>query len=139
MMDIIVIFSLICYNHIKIIGGTNMAKEKSFTYQLSDSDVKTILTTLLVMDEVLFEIDIPGLDESTKLRCSIFGKKASESLLDFSKQISFNELSSIHISLQIANMINHGDILVDNYSKNLCSQFVFSINKLLPVFDSFFS
>jgi len=116
-----------------------MPKSNSFNHELSVSDIKTLLTTLTVMDEVLPIVDIPELDEFTKLQCSSFGKQAVEHLSDLSTQLSNNELSAIHVSLQIADLINHSDVSVDDYSKKLCSQHIFSINKLLPIFDSLFS
>lgn len=116
-----------------------MSKGKLFNYELSESDIKTLLTTLTVMDEVLPVVDIPELDELTKLQCSTYGKQAMEHLSNLSTQISDNEISAIHVSLQLADLINRSDISVDDYSKNLCSQNIFSINKLLPIFDSFFS
>lgn len=116
-----------------------MSKRKSFNYELSESDIKALLTTLTVMDELLPVVNIPELDELTKLQCSTFGKQAIERLSNFSTLISYNELSAIHVSLQLASLINRDDVSVDDYSKKLCSQYIFSINKLLPIFDSFFS
>lgn len=90
------------------------------------------------MDAVLPDVDLPELDELTKLQCSTFSPKAADRLCSIPDQISHNELTAVYVSLQLADLINHGDVSVDDHSKKLCSQNIFSINKLLPVFDSFF-
>lgn len=67
-----------------------------------------------------------------------YGKSAMDHLLCISPKITMNELSAIHMSLQLADMINHEEVDVDEVSLDLCHKNVFVISKLLSVFDDYF-
>ena len=116
-----------------------MPKNKPFNYQLTESDVKTLLSTLLIMKNVLPTVDIDEFDLATKLNCLSFGDKATKQLSAMSVSVSHNELSAMHVSLQLADMINCSEIEVDPDIKKQCSDYFFSIKHLLSVVDSFFA
>lgn len=111
---------------------------KKFTYQLTHTDIKTILVTLTVMLEKLPQLELDELSLEEIQYAVKYGKSVSKKLSNMEEIITNNELSSIHISLQLAYMINQGDVIVDDYSYNLCREYVFDINRLLPVFEVYF-
>lgn len=111
---------------------------KKFTYQLTESDVKTILVTLTVMQETLPYLDLEELSPNDVACALSYGKSAVNRLSNMSSRITLNELSAIHMSLQLADMINHEEVDVDEFSLNLCHENIFVINKLLSVFDNYF-
>lgn len=111
---------------------------KNFTYQLSESDIQTILSTLIVMLEILPHLDLEELPPDTVSSALLYGKSAMNRLSCMSHKITNNELSAIHISLQLADMINHEEVDVDEVSSDLCHKNIFVINKLLSVFDDYF-
>lgn len=53
-------------------------------------------------------------------------------------RISNNHLASIYLALQIADGIISGDIPADEDSKSKCRNSLFTIRKLLSVFDDYF-
>lgn len=111
---------------------------KQFTYELSVSDIKTILATLTVMQNTLPDLELDELSEGEKLQCLVYGNSASERLAKCGNKFPHNELSAIHISLQLADMINQHEVDVDSTSTNICKEYMFDINKLLPIFDRYF-
>ena len=111
---------------------------KNFDYALSNSEIKTILTTLTVMLETFPLLCLDELSPQDKLDCITYGSSAIECLKNMNEQISRNELSAIHVSLQIADMVNHQELVVDEYSTQLCNSNAIEITKLLSVFDNYF-
>lgn len=111
---------------------------KKFTYEFTASDIKTILATLTVMENVLPTLDLEEMPEEVKLQCLVYGNSASERLVHLEERITRNELSSIHVSLQIADMINQHEVDVDSASVDICKKFVFDIQKLLSILDNYF-
>ena len=111
---------------------------KDFDYPLNDSDIKTLLTTLTVMLETFPLLSLDELSPQDKINCVTYGSSAIERLANVEERISRNELSAIHISLQIADMINCKELVVDEYSTQLCNSNAFAITKLLSVFDNYF-
>lgn len=115
-----------------------MSKKKNFDYQLTESDLDTLLVTLSVMLDVLPDYDSEEFDEDTKIQALSFGEQALLHLSTSYPRVQRNELIAIHISLGLADMINQNEIIVDPTYKKQCSEHLFSINHLLSVFDSFF-
>lgn len=115
-----------------------MSKKKNFDYQLTETDLDTLLVTLSVMLDVLPDYDPDEFDEDTMIQALSFGEQALLHLSTLNPRVRNNELSAIHISLQLADMINQNEIIVDPTYKKQCSERLFSINHLLSVFDSYF-
>lgn len=115
-----------------------MPKLRSFDYTPSESDIKTMLTTLFVMEESLPELDFEGTNPFFKQECLKYGKNAEQRLINLEQKISFNELQAIYNSLVIADMINHKELTVNAQLTQLCVNNIFGINKLLPIFENFF-
>lgn len=111
---------------------------KKFDYALNDSDIKTMLITLMVMLETFPLLCLDEFSPRDKINCIKYGSSAIECLRNMEELISQNELSAIHVSLQIADMVNHQELIVDEYSTQLCNSNAFAITKLLAVFDSYF-
>lgn len=111
---------------------------KKFTYQFTASDIKVILATLTVMENVLPTLELEEMPEEVKLQCLVHGNSASERLVHLEERITRNELSAIHVSLQIADMINQHEVDVDPASVDICKKFVFDIQKLLSILDDYF-
>ncbi len=111
---------------------------KKFDYALNDSDIKTMLITLMVMLETFPLLCLDEFSPQDKINCIKYGSSAIECLRNMEELISQNELSAIHVSLQIADMVNHQELIVDEYSTQLCNSNAFAITKLLAVFDSYF-
>lgn len=115
-----------------------MSKFKSFGYNPSESDVKTMLATLFVMEEALPDLELEETNPLFKQECLKYGKSAEKSLTNLEEKISFNELQAIYNSLVIADMINRKELTVDAQLTQFCLDNIFGINKLLPVFENFF-
>ena len=115
-----------------------MKRPKPFNYSPTEADINTMLTTLFVMEESLWDLDLEEMNPLFKHECLRYGKSAEKRLANLEEQISFNELQAIYNSLVIADMINHKKITVDAQLTQLCLDNIFGINKLLPVFEDFF-
>ena len=110
---------------------------KSFTYQLSTSDVKTLLVTLTVMSECLPDLNLEGVSPTRKSQVLLYCDSAIEKLSNEDDIASYGELDSIYLSLRLANMINYGYLFVDDDTSRLCRQYIFGIQKLLPIFEAY--
>lgn len=102
---------------------------KNIYYSLSDSDIETILFTLSIF---------PSLElEKTKLQATLnlqYCISAAEKLSNHIPDMNSNELRVVSASLEVARLINQGELKVDSEIKNECSRYLFSINKLSSFF-----
>ena len=112
---------------------------KKFTYQFSQDDIKTLTSTLAILIESLPYIDEDILEDDIKALCFRHGTSAIERFFNMESRISNNELSATHISLQYVHGILYGDFPADDSIRKLCSELLFGVQKLLPVFDEHFS
>ena len=110
---------------------------KPFTYSLSDNDVLTIISVLTVMVNELPDSDLVSPEIISQ--ALYYGDQALETLSNGGNQISNNQLSAIHMALQLADGIISGQVPASNDSIELCKNSLFSIRKLLSVFDKYFS
>lgn len=111
---------------------------KKINYEPSMSDVKTMLTTLTIMIEILPTLELDGFDELHKQQNIYYANAAFQRLEKLDTKISINELHAIYNSLVIADMINHKELNVDDAIAKHCLDHIFVIQKLLPVLDKFF-
>lgn len=107
---------------------------KHITYSFSDSDIKTILFTLTILPSLELEESEVQADINYQCCCS-----AGEKLINHSDNILANEFRVIYASLQAAQMVNQNELVVDSELKKECINHLFSINKLVSVFDKQFS
>lgn len=107
---------------------------KKFNYSFSDSDVETLILTLSVMP--LVELgDVSSIQQSINDSCCTSAiEKLNSSRTDFIP----NESHVMYASLKLADCILKGEIEVDSKTKKKISQYLFSINRLLPIFSSIF-
>jgi hypothetical protein len=110
---------------------------KPFTYSLSDNDVLTIISVLTVMVNELPDSDLVSPEIISQ--ALYYSDQALETLSNGGNQISNNQLSAIHMALQLADGIISGQVPASNDSIELCKNSLFSIRKLLSVFDKYFS
>jgi hypothetical protein len=111
---------------------------KFLNYELEKTDIDAMITSLSVM---LKSFDLFALDEFSpeeKTYCLAYGASALKRLVNHESKILNNELSAIHVSLQIADMINCNELIADNESTQLCSDCSAAISRLLPIFDNYF-
>lgn len=111
---------------------------KKFDYQPSTSDVETMLTTLTIMTSLLPTLDLEDFDELHKQQNIYYANSAIKRLENLETKISGNELQAIFNSLLIADMINHKELHVDESVAKLCTERIFTIQKLISVFENLF-
>ena len=109
---------------------------KKFTYSLSEDDIITIVNALTVMVTVLPDSDLVS-PESVD-QALYYGEQAVKTLSTLNTRVSNNQLAAIHLALQIADGIISGDIPADEDSKKKCRNCLFTIRKLLSVFNDYF-
>lgn len=107
---------------------------KHFNYRLSDGDIETFLFTLSIMPSIKFDGVSPEQEQLNFESCVSAGEK----LAARNANVLPDEIRVMAISLEIASLILSGEIDVDDDIKAECSQYRFSINKLLPIFSKIF-
>lgn len=105
---------------------------KSANYQLTNGDIEVILFALSVLPLLGLEKSNAQADINQRLCIS-----ASEKLINRETDFSSNELRVIFASLNVLQLINQGVYEADPEIKKKCSIYLFSINKLVSVFDPF--
>lgn len=105
---------------------------KKLVYELTKSDVETLLYTLTLIPKFdnLHDSDA---QKSINIACSV---RAVEKLAYQRDDFTPNEFRVMSSSLLLADMIIRGQITADAETKRECSQYIFTIQKLLPVFDT---
>lgn len=103
---------------------------KHISYTFSDSDVETILFTLTVLPSL--GLEAPEAQVAINLQC---GLSAGEKLAAHRTDITPNEFRIIYASLCAAQLINQGELETDAETKKRCAGYLFTINKLVSVFD----
>ena len=111
---------------------------KSFNYQMSPSDIETLIATLTVMVEVFPILETKDFGEEAKREGMYFAMSAINRLKNMDTKISANECIAILNSLIIADRINHKEYTVSKNISDICSKYLFDIQKLLPIFESYF-
>lgn len=101
-------------------------------YKLTPDDIETLIKTLSVM--LLNDFGFEDSDEQSavnNLLCTSSIQKLSSGIKDFQP----DEIRVMYVSLLLADNILKGYTSADDESKQLIQPYIFSINKLLPVFD----
>ena len=97
---------------------------KHISYSFSNSDIEAITFALTVL---------PSLElEAINYQCCC---SAGEKLLKHDTNIAPNEFRVILASLQAVQLINQGELEVDQETKQKCSSYLFTVNKLVSVFN----
>lgn len=103
---------------------------KHIAYSFSESDINTILFTLTILPSLGLEDTEAQAAINYQCCCS-----ATEKLIKHSTDITPNEFRVIFASLKAVQMINQGELEVDAETKKECITYLFSVNKLVSVFD----
>lgn len=103
---------------------------KHITYSFSDSDIEAITFALTILPSLGIEETEAQASINYHCCCS-----AGEKLIKHDTNISPNEFRVILASLQAVQLINQGKLEVDQETKKECSDYLFTINKLVSVFD----
>lgn len=107
---------------------------KKFSYSFTESDVKTFLCTLAVMPTIEFE-GVSEVQQNINESCCM---SAIEKFLNGRTDFHPNEARVMAVSLNLADAILKGEIDAEPEVKKELSQYIFSINKLLPIFRAIF-
>lgn len=102
----------------------------TINYSFSESDIETILYTLTILPTL--ELEDTDAQASINYQCCL---SASEKLSLHRTDILPNEFRVILASLEAAQLINQGGLNVDSKVRKECSNYLFSINKLVSVFE----
>lgn len=104
---------------------------KHISYSFSDSDIEAITFALTVLPSLELEETETQAVINYQCCCS-----AVEKLIKHDTNIAPNEFRVILASLQVVQLINHGELEVDQEIKQKCSGYLFTVNKLLSAFDN---
>lgn len=103
---------------------------KHINYSFSDSDIKAITFALTILPSLGIEETEAQAAINYQCCCS-----AGEKLIKHRTDIAPNEFRVILASLQAVQLINQGELEVDSETKKECSGYLFTVNKLVSVFD----
>lgn len=103
---------------------------KHISYSFSDSDTEAITFALTLLPSLGLE-DTQA-QATIKYQCCC---SAIEKLVKHDTNITPNEFRVIFASLQAVQFINSGEFKVDFETKQKCSAYLFTVNKLVSVFD----
>lgn len=98
---------------------------------LSKSDVKAILVTLSILPSISVEGSTDAQENINYALCVSAGEK----LIKRRSDLTSNEFRVILASLLAGQMINRGELEVDAETKKECSDHLFTINRLVSVFE----
>lgn len=107
---------------------------KNFHYSFSDADIKTLVCTLSVMPLVHLD-GVSAPQQAINDSCCA---SAIEKLTAYRTDFHPNEARVMAVSLKLSNLILKDEIIVDTEIKKTLSPYMFSINRLLPIFSSIF-
>lgn len=104
---------------------------KHISYSFSDSDIETITFALTILPSLETEETEAQAIINYQCCCS-----ATEKLIKHDTNIMPNEFRVILVSLQAVQLINQGELEVDQETKQKCSGYLFTVNKLVSIFDN---
>lgn len=107
---------------------------KHISYSFSNSDIEAITFALTVLPSLGIEETEAQAAINYQCCCS-----AGEKLLKHDTNIAPNEFRVILASLQAVQLINQGELEVDQETKQKCSSYLITIYKLPKSFGGFFS
>ena len=103
---------------------------KHISYSFSNSDIEAITFALTILPSLGIEETEAQAAINYQCCCS-----AGEKLIKHDTNIVPNEFRVILASLQAVQLINQGELEVDQETKQKCSSYLFTVNKLVSVFD----
>lgn len=103
---------------------------KRVKYSFSDSDVSAILFALSVLPSLCLEST--EVQSEINFQCC---RSAGQKLISKRTDITPNEFRVILGSLHAVQLINRGEIEADLETKKQCSNYMFSVNKLVSALD----
>lgn len=103
---------------------------KHIPYSFSNSDIEAITFALTMLPSLKLEESEAQAAINYQCCCS-----AGEKLLMHDANISPNEFRVILASLQAVQFINQGLLEVDQETKQKCNSYLFTVNKLMSIFD----
>lgn len=107
---------------------------KPVKYQLTSGDIETILCVLSILPSLgLEDTDVQA---EINYQCCI---SAAQKLTSRNPNLSHNDFRIIFGSLKAAQLIIQGEYEVDAETKKECVDHLFTINKLVSVFEPDFS
>lgn len=111
---------------------------KSFNYKFDSSDIKTLCFLLSVTSDLLPYCSVEDFDKSAISNQCKYARSVSEKLMNFNSSISAFELQATYNALIFSEKILNNEIPVSKEIFDSISEYSFSINKLLIVFDNYF-
>lgn len=103
---------------------------KHISYSFSDSDIEAIAFALSILPSL--ELEETEAQATINYQCCC---SAIEKLFKHDTNIMPNEFRVILTSLQIVQLINNGKLEVEQETKRECNGYLFTVNKLLSVFN----
>lgn len=103
---------------------------KHINYSFSDSDIEAITFALTILPSLGIEETEAQAAINYQCCCS-----AGEKLIKHRNDIAPNEFRVILASLHAVQLINQNELKVDAETKKECSNYLFTVNKLISVFD----
>lgn len=103
---------------------------KTIEYSFSDSDIDAITYALSILPSLGLEDNALQANINYQLCAS-----ARSKLIKHDTNILPNELRVISCALQAVQLINQGGLSTDTETKKECTHYLFTVNKLVAVFD----
>lgn len=103
---------------------------KHISYCFSDADIEVITFTLSILPD--FDFGESEVQAEINYQCCL---SAGSKLIERSTDITPNEFRVILASLEAAQLITRGELDADPETKKKCNSYLFTINKLVSVFD----
>lgn len=104
---------------------------KHFSFSLTESDIKALICGL----EILPTLDL-GIDDIQQSINNALCASCIEKLLNQSTDYNSNELRVMYCALAIMDEIIRDEWEIDVKLMSECRNFIFNVNKLLPLFES---
>lgn len=103
---------------------------KHISYSFSDSDIEAIAFALTILPSL--ELEGTEAQAAINYQCCC---SAIEKLFTHDTNIMPNEFRVILASLHAVQLINNGKLEVEQETKQECNNYLFTVNKLVSVFD----
>lgn len=107
---------------------------KTINFNISKSDVETLLFSLSVLPSIVLE-EVNNIQHEINTSCCL---SSSEKLIHRNTDFIPNEIRVMYLSLKAVQLINIGELDCDIDTKKDCSKYIFTVNKLIAYFESIF-
>lgn len=107
---------------------------KHFNYSFTNNDIETLLITLSVLPNIEID-DVSEVQQNINDRCCF---SAIDKLSAHDANFHPNEIRVMAVSLMISDQILRNEFVTSQEIKSELSKYMFTINKLLPIFSAAF-